>query len=351
MKSKRFLLILLVLTLTMACNLPMGSVPQSTPEGIAKWLVTQDPNAPPTPTPFMPEDPTPIDPNGIPTAEGTPFIEPTVDPNVSPTSPAPTQTPYIDGQVRIMVLGSDWRPSSGSRTDVMMLFSINPKEGTATVLSFPRDLYVYIPGWGGYDRINTAMGYGDFSMLADTLEYNFGVRPDHYIITNFQGFVGIIDSLNGIYVNVGAYLTDHCDLPQAVDGYCTVSPGMTLMDGTTALWYVRSRYSSSDLDRTRRAQEVMMGLFTRLMSFDAVLHIPDLYDRYKSSVETTLGLADILPLVPVATQLLNDTSRIRRYAIGYSEITPYVVPETGAQVLLPNYDLIHEIIQQAVFTP
>jgi len=253
--------------------------------------------------------------------------------------------------VRIMILGSDWRPNSGSRTDVMMLLSINPKEGTATVLSFPRDLYVFIPGHGSYDRINTPMAYGDFPMLSDTLEYNFGIRPDFYVITNFQGFLGIIDSLGGINVYVGSYLSDHCDLPWGVDGYCSVDPGLRLMDGATALWYVRSRYSSSDLDRTRRAQEVMMGLFNRMMSLNAVLRIPELYQRYQSSVETNMGLDDILPLVPVATQLLNDTSRIRRYAIGYNEITPYVVPENGAQVLLPKFDLINEIIRQAVFTP
>ena len=352
MKIKRYLLIFLILTLTLACNLPMAQGTQSTPGGgIAQWLVTQDPNAAPTPTPFLPMEPTPIDNSGIPTAEGTPFVEPTIDPVNSPTSPAPTSSPYIKGQVRIMILGSDWRPNAGSRTDVMMLLSINPNEGTATVLSFPRDLYVYIPGYGGYNRINTPMAFGGFSMLADTLEYNFGIRPDYYVITNFQGFVGIIDSLGGVYVNAGANLSDACDLPQAVGGYCYISPGTQLMDGATALWYVRSRYTTSDLDRTRRAQEVMLALFNRLMSFDAILHIPDLYQRYQSSVETTLGLDTILPLVPVATQLLNDTSRIRRYAISYGQITPYVVPDSGAQVLLPNYDLIREIINQAVFTP
>ena len=349
MKRKKYFLLALILVFTMACNLPMLPGANTTPGTIPQWLVTRDPNAEPTKTPFQPENPTPVDPNAFPTAESTSLPEPL--PENTPTSPAQTPIPYIDGQVRIMILGSDWRPNSGSRTDVMMLLSINPKDGTATVLSFPRDLYVFIPGHGGYDRINTPMGYGDFPMLQDTLEYNFGVRPDYYILTNFQGFVGIINSLDGIYVNVGAYLTDACDLPQGVGGYCSVSPGLTYMDGATALWYVRSRYSSSDLDRTRRAQEVMLGLFNRLMSFNAILRIPDLYRQYQNSVVTDLGVDDILPLVPVASQILNDTSLLRRYAIGYGEVTPYVVPDTGAQVLLPNYELIHEIILQAVFTP
>ena len=350
MRIKRYFLLVCILILSLACNLPMQPGTQSTPDTFPSWLVTQDPNAAPTPTPFLPLEPTPSDPNTVPTAQGTPFVEPTVDPMNSPTSPAPTPISYIDGQVRIMVLGSDWRPNAGSRTDVIMMLSINPKEGTATVLSFPRDLYVYNPDRGSYDRINTPMAYGTFINLANTMEYSFGIRPDYYVMTNFQGFVGIIDSLGGINVNVGAYLSDGCDLPFAVDGYCSVSPGMTWMDGATALWYVRSRYTTSDLDRTRRAQEVMVGLFNRLMSFNAILRIPELYRQYQSSVETDLGLNTVLSLVPVASQILNDTSRLRRYAIGWGEVTPYVT-ETGAQVLLPNYELIHQIILQAVFTP
>lgn len=350
MKIKRFVILAILLIFTLACNLPMYLGAQTTPGTIPQWLVTMDPNAPPTPTPFLPAEATPKNPNAVPTAEGTPFIEPTVDPINSPTSPAPTPISYIDGQIRIMILGSDWRPNAGSRTDVMMLLSINPKEGTATVLSFPRDLYVYNPDRGSYDRINTPMAYGDFTNLANTMEYSFGIRPDYYILTNFQGFIGIIDSLGGINVNVGGYLSDACDLPMAENGYCSVSPGMTWMDGATALWYVRSRYTTSDLDRTRRAQEVMVGLFNRLMSFNAILRIPELYRQYQSSVETNLGLDTIIPLVPVATQLLNDLSRLRRYAIGWGEVTPYVT-ETGAQVLLPNYALIHEIILKAVYTP
>ena len=349
MKHKRTLLLILILLITLACNLPTAPGAQVNPGSPSNWLVTADPNAAPTPTPFQPVAPTPTGEAPMVTETATEVPPPVED--VTPTSPAPTASPYIDGQVRIMLLGSDWRPNSGFRTDVMMLVSINPKEGTATVLSFPRDLYVFIPGRGSYDRLNTPMAYGGFQMFSDTLEYNFGIRPDYYLITNFQGFVGIIDSLNGIYVNVGSTLTDSCDLPQAVDGYCTVTPGQQIMDGATALWYVRSRHTSSDLDRTRRAQEVMLGLFKRLMSFNAVLRAGDLYQRYKSSVETNLGLDEMLKLVPIAPGLINDTSLIRRYAIGYEQVTPYTVPETGAMVLLPNYDLIYPIIQQAVFTP
>ena len=179
-------------------------------------------------------------------------------PHPKPTNRPPTKTPWVnnaelpEGQRKILILGSDSRGDGGFRTDVILLLILNPQQGTASAVSFPRDLYVNIPGVG-QDRINTAMVYGGFSLLAATFEANFGVRPDSYVLTNFGGFVEIVNSLGGIEVNAASSLTDKCDLPQANwDGYCTVEPGFIGMDGDTALWYVRARYTTSDFDRTRR---------------------------------------------------------------------------------------------------
>jgi LCP family protein required for cell wall assembly len=252
-----------------------------------------------------------------------------------------------EGTLNILVLGSDWRPSGGFRTDVILFVSINSGKGTVNVVSFPRDLYLTIPGWGT-DRINTAFTHGGFSMLADTLEYNFGVRPTNYIMTNFQGFTGIIDSLGGINVNVGEYLSDKCDLPQAVNTYCTVYPGSLSMDGATALWYVRSRHSSSDFDRGRRAQEVLYAIFAKLMNLNAIARLPELYAAYQSSVETNLSLDALAPFLPLATQVIGDSGSIHRYTIGPSEASPFTT-SGGAMVLLPNYQAITAIINEAVF--
>ena len=163
-----------------------------------------------------------------------------------------------------------------------MLVSINTKNGTVSEISIPRDLYVIIPGWTT-NRINTALPHGGFEMMADTFAYNFGVRPDYYIMTNFQGFVGLVDSLGGISVNVGKYLSDDCNLPQKSKGTCTVKPGIVKMNGQTALWYVRSRYSTSDYDRLRRAQEVLLALFTKMISLDALKKVPELYTQFNNS--------------------------------------------------------------------
>jgi len=259
---------------------------------------------------------------------------------------------YPDGQVRILVLGSDARPGGGFRTDIIMLVSINTKNGSATVLSFPRDLWVNLPGWGA-NRINTAMVYGGFSLMASTLESNFGIRPTHYVMTNFNGFTQIIDNLGGVDVTASQTLTDQCssNIPINIKGYCTIKPGVTLMNGAFALWYVRSRYSTSDFDRERRSQEVLQGTFNKLMSLNAISRIPELFNTYQKNVETNLSLSDVANIAPIASQFISDRTKIRRYSIGPGEVANWVVPGSGAMVLLPNDALIRQVIMQAVFTP
>jgi anionic cell wall polymer biosynthesis LytR-Cps2A-Psr (LCP) family protein len=119
------------------------------------------------------------------------------------------------------------------------------------------------------------------------------------------------------------------------------------MDGQTALWYVRSRHTTNDIDRGRRAQEVLFAIFAKLMSLNAITRLPELYATFQSNVETNLGLDVIAPLMPVASQVIGDTSRIHRYTIGPGQVTDFIT-EGGAMVLLPNYPAITALLNQAI---
>ena len=135
--------------------------------------------------------------------------------------------------------------SLGNNALAIILVAINKKTGATSVVSFPRDLYVTLPGYR-QERINVAQPLGGFELTQATFQYNFGFTPDYYLLTNFQGFVNIIDSLGGINVYVPWELYDDCSLPiQDSTGKCSVGPGQVYMDGETALWYARSRYSTS----------------------------------------------------------------------------------------------------------
>lgn len=249
-----------------------------------------------------------------------------------------------------MVLGSDSRGEAVARTDIIMMVNINPSSGSVSVLSFPRDLWVNLPGVG-MNRINTAMVYGGFDLLAATLDTNFGIRPNHYIITTFKGFISIIDSLGGVDVNVPTTLSDICALPQAVRGRCTINKGVNRMNGATALWYVRSRYSSSDFERERRSQEVLQAVFEKLMRVNTLAKLPEFFEIYKKNVQTSLSLKDVVNLAPLAPGLMSNSNKIRRYTISPKDVVNYVVPGSGAQVLVPILGNIQQIINQAVFTP
>jgi len=245
-----------------------------------------------------------------------------------------------------MVFGNDYRPSSGYRTDTMILVSINTIEKIVNAISFPRDLYVEIPGHG-YDRLNTAMPYGGFDLFQQTMQINFNIKPDFYIMTNFTGFANIINSIGGINVNAARNLYDSCDLPQAVNGYCSAGPGIVHMDGETALWYVRSRYTSNDFDRNRRQQEVMLAILKNLLQVDLIANATDLYNGYRSAVDTNLELEPFIKLLPTIISL-NEEGHLNRYAIDASYTSNYWT-EQGAAVLLPNQEMIWDLIRTVIY--
>ena len=352
MTKKLVLLALVMILVAHGCNAPIAAFPTvdpPTPQAVSVLLVKAGPNSTATATPFQPIGPTPVPSATIlPTFTASPTLTATAVPQVTET-PVPSAIPETmsRGTVNLLLLGNDARPNEGGfRTDVIMFVSIDKGKGRVSLISFPRDLYVTIPGWTT-NRINTAYSYGGFPLLAETLQYNFGIKPQYYLMTNFQGFQGIIDSLGGISVNVGAYFSDSCDLYIGVNGRCTMEPGVVIMDGPTALWYVRSRHSTSDFDRTRRAQEVIYGLFTRFIHIDAITRLPELYSSYKSSVTTNMTLEDMLPLLPVASQVASDPSRIHRYSVTPAMVSDYIT-EGGAMVLLPNYYAINAMIDEAI---
>jgi polyisoprenyl-teichoic acid--peptidoglycan teichoic acid transferase len=356
---QRFILVTTLLLLT-GCNIPWpvaAPAPIIVPPTSVVPIIYNPGDGTPTATPFQPlplvptyKPPVVIVPNTprpIPTATPVPWGD-----YPGPSEPAPITIPppaplfpKKTGQVNIVLLGSDQRQErAGFRTDTIVLLTLNTREGTASMTSFPRDLFVYIPGWT-MQRINTAFPRGGFDTLAMTFEYNFGVRPDFYVLVNFWTFTEIIDHFGGITVQVGSPLKDQ----RSGYGEYSVPAGPVHMDGETALWYVRSRYTSSDFERTRRQQEVIRAMFNRLISLNALRNAPDLYNTYRQSVRTNMNLADVTNVLPLAVKLADNT-QINHYYISRREVSNWVTP-ARAQVLLPNREAVLEVMRQALSMP
>ena len=263
------------------------------------------------------------------------FLGPTEDSEMEIPPPVdPIEFP--EGVINILLLGTDRRPSwKYYQTDAMVILSLDPDLGTATFISIPRDLYVYIPGWK-VNRINTAEYRGGFDMIADTVLYNLGIPVQHWVRVEYWGFSEAIDILGGIDVRSSGKVDDMCEwVPY------TYEPDVVYhMDGFDAMCYIRMRMKSSDFDRLRRQQDVFLALIDKFVSIDGMLKIPKLYETFSQIFETDMELGDILPMIPLGTKLALDRSRIRFFRIDYSMIEDWRTPENNYWVLLPKRDLI-----------
>jgi len=331
---------------------------------------TQTPSA----TPFQPATDTPDAPRRSPTrrlsvtaATLAPLVTPTSSgiappwsPYAGPIHPASTEIPtpaaLIDpgkDTITIALLGIDKSETAGAyRTDAIMILHLNRKRNLAAVISFPRDLYVYIPAYG-MQRINIAFGQGKelhypggtFALFRDTMKYNFGLQIDHYALMNFQGFKDMIERLDGIDVQVGRTYTDY----RHGYGNYTVEAGEQHMDGSLALWYVRARQASSDFDRTRRQQEVIVAIAQRLLDLRAIPNLPGFFRIFMQYFESDLTLDDITPFVDMAGSI--SLSSLRRYRVTIPDgCSNWTTPE-GGMVLLPKYGAIHAMLEAALNPP
>jgi LCP family protein required for cell wall assembly len=339
-RNKLLIILFALLILLSACNFPLAPAAVS----MNPNFLYNPSNPTATATPFQPLDPTAI---FFPTATPippTPTPKPIGQFSSDPSVPRAGLLPQPKGQINILLLGSDQRRGSGGfRTDVVLLVTINPADNSINITSFPRDLYVNIPGYS-QNRINTAHARGGFETMADTFEYNFGVRPDYYALINFWSFVDVVNSLGGVDVYASKPLSEYTAI-----GWFTIPAGLNHMDGETALYYSRSRLSTSDFDRNRRQQEVITAIVAKMMSLYTIAKIPDLYRIYSENVTTNIKLGDVIPLIPVAARV-NNTDNINHYYIGRGEVSSWRTPG-GAAVLLPNKAAVREVMRKALNSP
>jgi len=117
------------------------------------------------------------------------------------------------------------------------------------------------------------------------------------------------------------------------------------MDADTVLWYVRSRKSSNDFHRNRRQQEVLLAIFQKFLTLDAIRRAPEFYNIFKESVTTDIGLIEILTWLPLVAHVA-ETGSIKNYYIGPGQVYDWITPD-GAMVLVPDQRSVMEIIHKS----
>lgn len=281
-------------------------------------------------------------------------------------TPAPADIVSEQGQdiVNILLLGSDTsNPQNEGRTDVIIIVSINRTADAVSFLSIPRDLWVYIPDWQ-MQRINTAYSHGEndgaggsgVELLKDTILYNLGVEIDYYARVDFVGFREIVNALGGVNISVDCAIQDwrlrapNLD-PNLEESWeiVTLPVGVHHMDGDTALWYVRSRRTSSDFDRGRRQQDMLRAIWRRANELGLMHQIPELWEQITEVAQTDLSVADFISMLPVGLTLQPD--HIAWYTFQPNvQVTFWQSPE-GASVLRPVPDAINELVQVLMLSP
>ncbi|MCR5754904.1 MAG: LCP family protein, partial [Acetatifactor sp.] len=180
-----------------------------------------------------------------------------------------------DGVVNILLIGNDSRENGeDGRSDAMILLSISNETKKIYMTSLLRDMYVEIPGHDG-NRLNAAYSFGGPELLMETIEKNFDISVNRYMLVNFEAFANLVDAVGGVdlelttgeveYVN--GYLVEYnmlLDRPQGTDNLDTSVSGLIHLNGAQALAYSRNRYIGTDFGRTERQRKVLTEVIHNL---------------------------------------------------------------------------------------
>lgn len=221
-----------------------------------------------------------------------------------------------NGQLNILLLGIGGEGHSGGQlTDTIMVASIKPGTNEAALLSIPRDLYVEVTGTNIKCKINAVKTLGDKSknqngteLLEQTIEEVSGLHIDYFVQLDFQGFVKIIDSVDGIDVNLENDIND-ATYPNFSNGYDPfyIEKGWHHLDGATALKVARSRHSTmGDFDRIKRQQEVIKAfrqkVYEKYSSADVVA-FSDMFLSLSQNLKTDIEPKELPRLFQVMKEI------------------------------------------------
>jgi LCP family protein required for cell wall assembly len=263
--------------------------------------------------------------------------------------------PAIDGRYNILLLGGDAGPDRlGLRPDSISVVSIDAVTGAASIIGIPRNLEqapfsAGSPMWGdypdGYDcgdeclvsylytygqehpdlypRAEAAGSDPGTEAMRDAIEGVTGLTLQYYVLIDMQGFGDLIDALGGVTIDVPDRL------PLGVNGgeiTGHIEAGEQLMDGTTALWYARTRYNMTDYDRMVRQRQVQEAILAQFEPANVLGRFQGVAAAGARVVKTDIPQGMLAYFVDLA-------AKTRAIPVGSLEL----IPANGVDVLYPNY--------------
>ncbi len=195
--------------------------------------------------------------------------------------------------LNILLLGVDARvPNVNSRSDSMLLFSIDKNNKKMKLTSFMRDTWVMLPESKSYAKLNASCTYGGAQYVIDTIEYNFNIKIDSYVLVDFNAFMSIIDSLGGIDLEI---TQEEAKTMRDEYFFKTQAGDSVHLDGNEALWYSRIRYLDSDFMRTYRQRKVVTAIVQKAGN-TSLFKLSDILKDILPVVETDLNPLELTKL-------------------------------------------------------
>ena len=272
-------------------------------------------------------------------------------------------------RLNILLLGMRGSEDDGEGkflSDTIILASIKKDTGKIALISLPRDLYVRIWCAPEKKKINFAHAYGGLDCAKKTVSLVTGLHIDYAVSVNFKALQEIIDALGGILIHRDepfeesfqwakeGWKEDEHWFIKEIDGeerwVFYVSEGKNELDGQTALYYARSRYSTDDFDRMRRQQQIILAIKEKVLSLEVLANpvkIYNLMDILGNNVQTDMKLTDIKQMIGLASEL--DLKNIQREIFDINPNGLLYHDFIGDEyVLLPigdSFDRIKEVCQ------
>lgn len=211
--------------------------------------------------------------------------------------------------VTILIMGVDENENRAarigevSRTDALILATLNRKDKSVKLLSIPRDSYVYIPKVGYYDKINHAHAFGGTEATIDTVEQLLEIPVDYYVKLNFHAFVEVIDAIGGIEVDVPYEVVESNSFDQRDSIH--LHPGLQTLNGEEALAFARTRKKDSDVERGKRQLEVINAVINKSTSVKSIFKYDDIIEAVGDNMTTNMTFAEMKSFIAYATEGTN----------------------------------------------
>ncbi|WP_342559416.1 LCP family protein [Metasolibacillus sp. FSL K6-0083] len=222
---------------------------------------------------------------------------------VSTKRPTEVKVEPIQDNVSVLFVGIDDSEQrgqgEGSRSDALLLATLNRTTKTVKLLSIPRDSYVYIPHIGYKDKITHAHAFGGTLATIETVEELFDIPVDYYVRMNFNAFIDVVDALGGIEAEVPYAMLEKDEFDRNT---VNLQPGIQHLNGREALALARTRKLDSDVERGKRQQEILKAIAQQAASVSSIMKYDEVIDAVGANMKTNMTFKEMKGFFSYLTQ-------------------------------------------------